>query len=224
MVELSAAARRSGRRAGRVCTCPNRARKHWRASARPSGSPRSISATTPAWRSWSAKCSRRQPRATPPTTCSACARSKRPTANWPRLPVDFVALKGITQCDLFGIRPEDRAQSDIDLYCPRETVDAARDALIAAGYQPIAGLEAFPTDHLPALMRPTPWKWRGDFFDPEMPLAIELHFQFWNPDWSISRPKASTSSGAGACAAGRRRRSDRALPAGCRRLMPRSIC
>ena len=30
------------------------------------------------------------------------------------LPVDFVALKGIAQCDLFGIRPEDRAQSDID--------------------------------------------------------------------------------------------------------------
>jgi Uncharacterised nucleotidyltransferase len=98
------------------------------------------------------------------------------------LPVDFVALKGITQCELFGIRPEDRAQSDIDLYCPRETVEAARDALVAAGYQAIAGLEAFPTDHLPALMRPTNWKWRGDFFDPEMPLAIELHFQFWNPE------------------------------------------
>ena len=97
------------------------------------------------------------------------------------LPVDFVALKGITQCALFGIRPEDRAQSDIDLYCPRETVEAARDALLASGYLPIAGLEAFPTDHLPALMRPTSWQWRGDFFDPEMPLAVELHFQFWNP-------------------------------------------
>ena len=97
------------------------------------------------------------------------------------LPVEFVALKGITQCELFGIRPEDRAQSDIDLYCPRETVEAVRDALIARGYRPIEGLEAFPTDHLPAMMRPTTWLWRGDFFDPEMPLAIELHFQFWNP-------------------------------------------
>ena len=97
------------------------------------------------------------------------------------LPVEFVALKGITQCDLFGIRAEDRAQSDIDLYCPRETVETARDALLAAGYLPIAGLEAFPTDHLPALMRPSTWQWRGEFFDPEMPLAIELHFQFWNP-------------------------------------------
>jgi MFS family permease len=97
------------------------------------------------------------------------------------LPVEFVALKGITQCDLFGIRPQERAQSDIDLYCPRATVEAARDALMAVGYLPIAGLEAFPTDHLPALLRPTSWQWRGDFFDPEMPLAIELHFQFWNP-------------------------------------------
>jgi hypothetical protein len=97
------------------------------------------------------------------------------------LPVEFVALKGITQCALFGIRPEDRAQSDIDLYCPRETVEEARDALMAAGYLPIAGVEAFPTDHLPAMLRPTSWVWRGDFFDPEMPLAIELHFQFWNP-------------------------------------------
>jgi hypothetical protein len=97
------------------------------------------------------------------------------------LPVEFVALKGITQCELFGIRPEDRAQSDIDLYCPRGTVEAARDALVARGYRPIGGLEAFPTDHLPAMMRPTTWLWRGDFFDPGMPLAIELHFQFWNP-------------------------------------------
>jgi hypothetical protein len=97
------------------------------------------------------------------------------------LPVEFVALKGITQCALFGIRPQDRAQSDIDLYCPRASVEMARDALIDAGYLPITGLEAFPTDHLPALMRPSSWKWRDDFFDPEMPLAIELHFQFWNP-------------------------------------------
>lgn len=97
------------------------------------------------------------------------------------LPVEMVALKGITQCALFGIRPEDRGQSDIDLYCPRESLEAAWNALVDAGYEPIEGLEALPTDHLPALMKPTDWQWRGDFFDPEMPLAIELHFQFWNP-------------------------------------------
>jgi len=93
---------------------------------------------------------------------------------------DFVALKGITQCELFGIRPEDRAQYDIDLYLPRDTVEAARDRLLAENYESIAGMEKFPTDHLPGLFPRTSWRWRGDYFDPEMPLAIELHFQFWN--------------------------------------------
>ena len=41
-------------------------------------------------------------------------------------------------------------------------------------------MERFPTDHLPALIRKTGWEWRGDFFDPEIPLAVELHFRFWN--------------------------------------------
>jgi hypothetical protein len=97
-----------------------------------------------------------------------------------RLPGEFVALKGITQCELFGIHPEDRAQYDIDLYFPRATVEAARDALLAQNYESIAGMESFPTDHLPGLFPRTAWRWRGDYFDPEMPLAIELHFQFWN--------------------------------------------
>jgi Uncharacterised nucleotidyltransferase len=96
------------------------------------------------------------------------------------MPGEFVALKGITQCELFGIRPEDRAQYDIDLYFPRDTVEAARDTLLAQNYESIAGMENFPTDHLPGLFPRTAWRWRGDYFDPEMPLAIELHFQFWN--------------------------------------------
>jgi len=96
------------------------------------------------------------------------------------LPGEFIALKGIAHCQLFGIRPEDRAQYDIDLYFPRDTVEAARDALLAQNYETIAGLEKLPTDHLPGLFPRTQWRWRGDYFDPEMPLAIELHFQFWN--------------------------------------------
>ena len=30
------------------------------------------------------------------------------------------------------------------------------------------------------LIRKTGWKWREDYFDPEMPTAVELHFAFWN--------------------------------------------
>ncbi len=40
---------------------------------------------------------------------------------------------------------------------------------------------AHPTDHLPALVRKTGWEWRGgSHFDPEIPLAIEVHLQFWD--------------------------------------------
>jgi MFS family permease len=98
------------------------------------------------------------------------------------LPFEFVALKGITQCALSGIRPEDRAQYDIDLYLPRTNAEAACRLLVAQGYEPQEGMEAFPTDHLPALARPTPFEWRGDFFAADLPLAIELHFRFWSPE------------------------------------------
>jgi hypothetical protein len=41
-------------------------------------------------------------------------------------------------------------------------------------------MDRVPTDHLPPFIRKTGWEWRGDYYDPEMPLAVELHFQFWN--------------------------------------------
>jgi hypothetical protein len=94
--------------------------------------------------------------------------------------IPFLALKGLTQCPLFGSQPQDRPQYDIDLFTPRETVCAARDALLGLGLESMEGMERFPTDHLPALIRKTGWQWRGDVFDPEMPLAVELHFQFWS--------------------------------------------
>jgi MFS family permease len=95
--------------------------------------------------------------------------------------LDFVALKGITQCALAGMRPEDRAQYDVDIYLPRTSAETAYERFLADGYEPVEGMEAFPTDHLPALVRPSPWEWRGDFFDADLPLPIEIHFQFWNP-------------------------------------------
>ncbi len=95
--------------------------------------------------------------------------------------VPFLALKGITHCALFGTCPGTRVQYDVDLYSPPDTVRAAEAALLQAGYVPIEGMERFPTDHLPALVRKTGFRWKGDFFAPEMSLAVELHFQFWGP-------------------------------------------
>jgi len=96
--------------------------------------------------------------------------------------VEFLAIKGITHCALFASRPENRVQYDIDLWVPRETIQAAQNALIVQGYESMPGMQDFPTDHLPALIRKTGWEWRGDFFDTEIPLPVELHFQFWNED------------------------------------------
>ena len=57
-------------------------------------------------------------------------------------------------------------------------------------------MEAFPTDHLPALIRKTGWQFRGDFFDPEIPLPVELHFQFWNEQTgAAARARARRSFG-----------------------------
>lgn len=96
--------------------------------------------------------------------------------------VDFIALKGITHCALFGLKPELRAQYDVDLFAPRDLVYAARDALLDCGYEPVQSLEGFPTDHLPVLVKKTGWEWRGDYFDTEIPLSVDLHFQFWNQE------------------------------------------
>lgn len=98
--------------------------------------------------------------------------------------LEFVALKGLTQEAVSG-----RVQYDVDLYLPPETVHAGQNALMAAGFAPIPSMESFPTDHLPALLRRTDWKWRGDYFDPELPIAVELHFRFWSEDTECLRVK-----------------------------------
>jgi len=94
--------------------------------------------------------------------------------------VEFIALKGITHAALFGLRRETRAQYDIDLFSPPDQVHAACDALRDLGYEPVVALEGFPTDHLPVLVRKTGWQWREDYFDTDIPLSVDLHFQFWN--------------------------------------------
>jgi hypothetical protein len=90
-----------------------------------------------------------------------------------------VVLKGFSNWGQFSADPQSRLQYDLDLYCP-EKAAWARDALIDLGYESILGGEEFPTDHLPALVRKTGWQWRGDFFDPDIPISVELHFRLWD--------------------------------------------
>jgi hypothetical protein len=109
-------------------------------------------------------------------------RTYREIAEWLRSAgLEFVLLKGITHAGLFGSGAVSRVQYDLDLWLPPVHAVSAQSLLMARGYESLAGAKDLPTDHLPALVRKTGWQWRGDFFDPEIPLPVELHFQLWNP-------------------------------------------
>jgi len=95
--------------------------------------------------------------------------------------VRHVVIKGFTQSPDYVADPRFRSQSDIDIFCPAESIDAANRALQAIGYSPSTAEISFArADHLPTLVRLGDWQWRGNPFDPEMPLSIELHFCLWN--------------------------------------------
>src|SRR5262249_39680681 len=73
--------------------------------------------------------------------------------------IEFLALKGLAHCELFGLLPHRRVQYDIDLFVPPGAVKRAAESLAPLGFQPIQGMEDSPTDHLPALIRKTGWEW-----------------------------------------------------------------
>lgn len=103
--------------------------------------------------------------------------------------VEYAILKGFSHCPLFVPDPRRRPQGDIDFLFPREDVYGARDAATRLGYEPIVPDDRNPIDHLPTMVRKTGWQWRGDFFDPDMPLSIELHFRFWNEQTERLAPR-----------------------------------
>ncbi len=96
--------------------------------------------------------------------------------------LEFVLLKGLSHARSFSADPADRVQYDLDFFCPPDSLYRARDLLLGMGYEPVTALQDFPTDHLPVMIRRTGWNWRGDYFDPDHPPAIDLHFRFWDPE------------------------------------------
>lgn len=95
--------------------------------------------------------------------------------------VEHIVLKGFAQW-ADQADPRDRMQGDIDIFCPQASAGSARDAIGALGYAPIKGFDHSPSDHLPAMIRSTGWKWRGNYFDPEMPVSVDIHFRFWDAE------------------------------------------
>jgi hypothetical protein len=93
--------------------------------------------------------------------------------------IEAAVLKGFSHWGEYTGGPATRLQYDLDLYAPHAAA-AARDAVTRLGYTPVPGMERAPTDHLPALVRQTGWRWTGDFFDPAIPFAVEVHFRLWD--------------------------------------------
>lgn len=91
--------------------------------------------------------------------------------------IEFLLLKGESHGAEYG-DPGLRACYDIDLYCPEPYLLAGRDELLALGYKPVKWNSA--VDHLACMVRETEWEWRGDYFDPGIPISIDLHFRFWD--------------------------------------------
>ena len=94
--------------------------------------------------------------------------------------VEHLVIKGFAQYPGYVSDPRLRLQSDVDLFCPRETMFKARDVMLDLGYEPDHGLAHLPSDHIAPMAKRTGWTWKGNFFDPEMPLGFELHYRFWD--------------------------------------------
>jgi hypothetical protein len=96
--------------------------------------------------------------------------------------VDFVVLKGLAQWPWYSDDPRHRPQNDIDLWCPTQSLAAARRVLEGLGYSAVGEDLSRGTDHLPIMIRKTGWTWRGNYYDPDMPPSAEIHFRLWNAD------------------------------------------
>jgi hypothetical protein len=92
----------------------------------------------------------------------------------------FVVLKGITHSPAFTPDPILRAQGDIDLWIPGGRAHEARRALNQIGY--VRAGSSNSDRHLPPMARASDWRWRGDVFDPEMPVRVELHHHLWRTE------------------------------------------
>ena len=96
---------------------------------------------------------------------------------------DHVVLKGFSLSPGYTDHPAFRPQGDIDLYCPPETVHRAQQVLLDLGYTAVPHPPERLNDQLPTMMPNVAWAPGLNIFDPEMPIAFELHFRFWDENF-----------------------------------------
>lgn len=93
--------------------------------------------------------------------------------------IPYVLLKGFTHETGFGLKHGSRVQSDLDFLVSPADRGLAAAALQDLGYRP-HGAENLSAEHDRPWVRPFTWTWKGDYFDPEMPIPVELHDSAWS--------------------------------------------
>ena len=96
--------------------------------------------------------------------------------------LECVVMKGFSHFPRFVDGVRHRWQGDLDLLLSEPQVRPAYETALALGYVPIVEDDPHPTNHMPALIRKTGWIWRGDYFDPDMLMPLELHFDVWDQE------------------------------------------
>jgi len=91
--------------------------------------------------------------------------------------IDFVLVKGLAHAPDFTPDALLRAQGDIDIWAEPAAAAAAAEALGEIGYVPVCASEG---RHLAPMSRETEWEWRGDFFAPDLPISVDVHYELWD--------------------------------------------
>ena len=97
--------------------------------------------------------------------------------------IRYVCLKGLTAFPDFVDDPIHHIQSDHDFLIYPEDLECANEVFLGLGFEPVDSHSGRNVDHLPTLVKCSGWRWKGNFYDPEIPRAIELHFRLWDAEF-----------------------------------------
>ena len=95
--------------------------------------------------------------------------------------IDFVLLKGFThEVGFPALTGRARVQYDLDVLVQSDhSINDAQRARMAlerlARLHAAHGARSLSEEHDRPFVQPSNWNWRGDYYDPEMPIPVELH-------------------------------------------------
>ncbi len=94
--------------------------------------------------------------------------------------VKHTVLKGFSHGSDFLPDPTLRCHYDLDLLVGVEDLARAREEIEALGFETPNLQAGRPVDHAAPMVRSSDWQWRGDYFDPDIPAVVELHYRTWD--------------------------------------------